>query len=476
MNVLTWPGIGRFLRWRWGRLSLQLGLGLLATLVVYDGFTGDALAARNLATVSIWVHFRGLVVLALLLVGNLFCMACPFPWVRSFAHGRGFGRLRWPMRLRNKYVALLALFALLYAYEALDLWRSPWLTAWLTVAYFAVAFAAELLFEGSPFCKYVCPLGTFNTLYSNASPLRIQALDPNRCLTCVGKECLNGSSTVAGCGTSLFVPQMQTQVDCLLCLDCVRACPHDNVGLLIGRPGRALTSGGWRERPDLGLLVMSLCFLALANAFGMTPPIYTLLRQVNGWLRLEDAAGGNPSEGGLGLLLVFGGLGVGLPGLLGLLAASLTRRWTRTSGAEGLRAGEPPSLGRLIGRFSPAFLPLGLAIWTVHYQFHFLTGALAIIPVTHGVLIDHGWMTGRPDFSLAELVRPSALHPVEVLGVALGFLASFGVLWSIGLRHYGSRNRALWAILPWALMLIGVTVAAIRVFGYPMEMRGIATG
>ena len=33
-----------------------------------------ALAAQNLATVGVWVHTRGFVILALLLFGNLFCI------------------------------------------------------------------------------------------------------------------------------------------------------------------------------------------------------------------------------------------------------------------------------------------------------------------------------------------------------------------------------------------------------------------
>ena len=40
----------------------------LAALIVVDGLIGSPLAAKNMATVSAWVHYRGLVVLALLLV------------------------------------------------------------------------------------------------------------------------------------------------------------------------------------------------------------------------------------------------------------------------------------------------------------------------------------------------------------------------------------------------------------------------
>src|SRR3972149_2205685 len=77
-DLLTLPLIGRFLKWRYARVTMQAGLLLLAAMMLFDGFTGSQIAPRNLATVAAWVHYRGFIVLALLLVGNLFCLACPF--------------------------------------------------------------------------------------------------------------------------------------------------------------------------------------------------------------------------------------------------------------------------------------------------------------------------------------------------------------------------------------------------------------
>ena len=85
LELVELPGMGRFLRWRHARAALQLPLLLIAILMVWDGLTGPQLAPKNLATVLTWVHYRGLVVLALLVAGNLFCMACPFMLVRNLA-------------------------------------------------------------------------------------------------------------------------------------------------------------------------------------------------------------------------------------------------------------------------------------------------------------------------------------------------------------------------------------------------------
>lgn len=458
-DLLRAPVIGRFLRWRWGRLALQLLLLAVAVLLLYDGFTGPQLAPSNLATVSIWVHFRGLVVLALLLVGNLFCMACPFTIPRSLAL-RSFrpGR-RWPRRLRNKWTAVAVFVAYLWLYEWFDLWASPWLTAWVVITYFIAAFVLEALFDESPFCKYVCPLGTFNYIGSTISPLQISVRSAAVCRTCVGKECINGSAKVLGCGTELFAPQVTSNLDCTFCLDCARACPHDNVALALRPPLAELTRrDAWPRRLDLNLLIVIVAFAALGNAFGMTPPVYALERQLAAWLRTDNE--------GVALALIFGALNLLLPIGAALGGAWLSRRL----------AGRQEPLRHTLARYAPAFAPLGFAVWFVHYAgFHFMTAVLTIIPVTQNFLLEHGVaLFGQPNWTLGPLLPAEWLDPLEALLLLCGFGAS---LWVVARRaEQAAPADRLPAQLPWVLILLGLMLATLIVFGLPMEMRGTAFG
>ena len=140
LDILRLPMIGKLLHWQYGRLVFQLPLTFVAILLVIDGLMGPQVASRNLATVGAWVHYRGLVVLALLLVGNLFCMACPFTLPRTLAKGLSLRGRRYPRALRNKWLAISSLLFLFFFYEWLDLWASPALTAWLIITYFVAAF------------------------------------------------------------------------------------------------------------------------------------------------------------------------------------------------------------------------------------------------------------------------------------------------------------------------------------------------
>ena len=478
-DILHLPLVGRILRHRQGRLALQALLTLGALALIIDGFTGPQSAARNLATVTPWVHLRGLVVIVLLLAGNLFCMGCPFTLPRTLAKRlAGRGR-RFPKRLRNKWLAILSLFALFFLYEYLDLWTSPWLTAWLIIVYFLASFVLEALFSESAFCKYICPLGSFNMVYSTLSPTRIAVKSPDICATCVGHECVNGSYApqpvirldeipsgnagetrqvevahgprgALGCGTELFAPQIRSNLDCTQCLDCVRACPHDNVSLFTRRPGAELSrAGSWAGRWDMSLLAIALGFMGISNAFGMAPPYYALQE----WLALSL---GITSEFVV-LLLIFVAMNLLLPLVTSVAAAWLGRAATGFQKRDSLRD--------TVAAFAPAFVPVGFGIWFAHYSFHLLVGPGLIVPVLQEFMGGVGdW--ARWSFSLDQ----GLIGLIQLAVLLVGFFWSLRLAQKAALRLY--RRKALLGMLPWALVFLVMMLLAWQIFTLPMEMRG----
>jgi hypothetical protein len=453
-DLLRLPLIGRLLKARRGRLWLQIPLLLVAVVLIYDGFTGPRIAPQNLATTTVWIHYRGLVMLALLLVGNLFCMGCPFTIPRTIAHRiSGSGR-RWPRALRNKWLAVAFFVGFLFLYEWLDLWASPALTAWVIIGYFVGAFVLEALFAESPFCKYICPLGTFNFVASTASPTQITVHSRDVCRECPGKECVNGSPRALGCGTELFPPTLRSNLDCVFCLDCARACPYDNVALTIRPPGRELVEPAWPRRWDISLLVLVFAFASLSNAFGMTPPFYDLYAWLSGVLGASEFAL---------LAIIFTLLNLVAPVVLGLAAAWLSRS-----------LGDPGEPLRVaFSRFVPAFVPLAFAIWLAHYGFHFVTGALTVAPVAQTFLLDHGlnWF-GAPNWALGPIMPGNWILPAQTVIVLAGFGLSLFVGNRISRRDFADPATARRVLLPWLLLLLLMAAAALATFNLPMEMRG----
>ena len=269
VDLLRLPILGRFLRWKHARLCFQVPLMILAGFIIFDGFFGPPVASMNLAGVLPWIHWRGLVILGLLGSGNVFCMACPFVLPRTMARRLRPATRSWPSWLRNKWPAVFLVSVFLWAYEAFALWDSPWLTAAIILAFFVLAFLVDSIFRGASFCKYVCPIGQFNFVQSLVSPLEIKTLDSDVCSNCRSKDCIKGRGDIPGCELGLYQPRKSSNMDCTFCLDCIHACPHQNIGIRgdstrsravarpapIGdrpvwqasRPGRALSSARLRR-------------------------------------------------------------------------------------------------------------------------------------------------------------------------------------------------------------------------------------
>lgn len=468
-NLLEWPGLGRFLRWRHARASLQIAMLCVAAAIVAHGLLGPSLAPRNVATVLTWVHYRGLLVLGLLIAGNLTCAACPMVLVRDLGRRVRRPRRRWPVRLRGKWMALGLTAAFLFVYEWQDLWATPRGTAWLVLIYFAAALAVDLTFSGASFCKHVCPVGQFNFLASTVSPLEVRVKEPERCGGCRTHDCIRGvreatptgSRTIQrGCELGLFIPGKVGNLDCTLCLDCIQACPHDNVALAPRLPGAELSDGGrrsgigrLRQRRDLAALALLFVFGALLNAFGMIGPVYALERGV-------AAATGIRSEGAI-LAAVFAFVLVVVPFVLVGSAAVATR----------YLAASPNQVTTISTAYAYALVPMGFGIWLAHYGFHLFTGFLTVIPVVQNAVADlfGGPALGTPLWGWAG-VRPGALYPLELGIVLLGAMGSAAAAYDISQRDH--PRYAVRATAPWVALVLVVAAASMWVLSQPMEMRG----
>ena len=466
-DLLRLPILSGFLRWRYSRFVLQMPLFLLALLAVYDGFTGRQLAPANTATVAVWVHYRGLVALALAVLGNLFCAACPLMLTRGSSKFLKRFVPQFEFRFGNKYPVLGLILLFLFSYEYFDLWASPWITAWLILAYFVAALLVDTFFSVGTFCKYVCPLGNFNFALSVASPTQITARDQNICATCEGKYCLNGRlettttrapllgnraehvllqlaplphkalGTFPGCETNLFVPSIQSNQDCTLCLNCLRACPYDNVALAVRNPVQEAIQT--RPKSDWAWLMVFLTWAGLLNAFAMIPPYYAVAHWLSRLLGTRAEA--------LLLGIIFSVIlvcGLGLTTLAARASRGTIRDWVGV------------------------LYPLTIAIWGGHYLFHFMTGASTLLPNIITALMRLGVPLEPP--ALPATVRTDGIFLFQVGLSYLALLASFYIAYRKAVQH--NPQMILRQMLPQVLLALLINTVTILIFSQPMQARG----
>jgi cytochrome c oxidase assembly factor CtaG/ferredoxin len=463
-DLLSVPVIGAVLRWPYFRRVAQTMMFFLALLLIADGLFGHQMGSMNLAGILPWTHWRGLAVIVLLIAGNFFCMACPFMLTRDLGRRILPGGWRWPRLLRSKWLAVALVATYLWAYEAFDLWDSPWWTAWIAIGYFATAFLVDGLFKGASFCKYVCPIGQFNFVHSLVSPLEVKVRDIDRCQTCKTFDCIRGNSQQLGCELQLFQPKKLCNMDCTFCLECVQACPHDNVGILAVVPGSQLIDDRYRsslgklsQRPDVAALILLMVFGAFVNAAGMIKPVSAWEETLKSRFGLHSQV---PIDTILFIifLLVVPMIVVGLCGALSRFMGGTRARWRE-----------------LTCSFVAALVPLGFSMWLAHIVFHFVTGWSAVVPAVQRAAVELGSaLLGKPDWSQATV--PSLLDwlpSLQLLFLDLGLLLTLYVSWRIALRYASRGASALGLFGPWAGLAVTLYIAAIWIVFQPMEMRGM---
>jgi cytochrome c oxidase assembly factor CtaG len=425
-DLLRTPILGPILRYRHFRRILQTAMLLLAIRVCLDGFFGPQVAPMNLAGVLPWTHWRGLAVIAILLAGNLFCMACPFTLPRDLARKFWTPRYRWPVWLRSKWIAAGLLVTYLWAYEAFSLWDSPRATAWIILGYFVAAFSVDTVFKGASFCKYVCPIGQFHFVHSLVSPLEVKVRQRAVCESCVTHDCIRGNAQQRGCELQLFQPKKAGNFDCTFCLDCVQACPSQNVGILRAAPAQGY--GNLGRRPDVAVVALILVFGAFLNAAGMTGPVMTWTHHWHA--RLGSMFSVVTVMYIAGLLLV--------PSLLVAACGWLSRFGARVGWKDAICS------------FALALVPVGFSMWLSHFSNHLFTAWSVVIPAIQ-----------------------KAIPPMELCFLDWGLLLTLYTTWRVARRFSTGDGMALAAMSPWAVLAGALYSAGVWIVFQPMQMRGM---
>jgi cytochrome c oxidase assembly factor CtaG len=486
-DLLRTPWIGALLRSRYGRPMLQGVSLLLITMVIVHGLWGTRLTSMNLAGAVVWNIFRPLNLFLFLFAGNLFCMACPFTLPRALARTFGVARFRWPAWLKNKWTPVVLITVFFWAYEQFALWDSPRLTAWVLLAYIFGALLVDSIFEGASFCKYVCPIGQFNFVASMVSPLELGAKNLDVCASCATRDCIRGNETQRGCELELYVPQKVGNLDCTLCMDCVKACPHDNIAITAQLPTRDLIRNPIRSslrrlssRIDIATLVLVVIFGSLASAAVMIAPVGDRLQAIE---QLHPVLGSTwvtlPASFALAMLLL--GMAMGVAKLMQCFSTE-------------------PSVRVVFARFALALLPLGLAMWAGHLLFHVTMTLPSLGSTMQHVAADFGALHGgaghaasvmasmnqsamvlMPGMSASSMgmmltqgFDGTNLLSVQVLLMDVGLLFSLYVGWRL-VREMTASARSMAAMLAiWCTSSTALYAVCVWVLTQPMEMRGMA--
>jgi hypothetical protein len=243
-------------------------------------------------------------------------------------------------------------------------------------------------------------------------------------------------------------------------MDCVKACPHDNIGImprsmtqdvLASEPTSSL--GRLHRRIDVAVAALVLVFAGFANAAAMVAPGGAFLAVAGRrlpWLTTD--------MGSFAGVLVATTMAVGIVWLVSQVACG----------------GEPRR--EAFGRGALALVPVGMGMWAAHLAFHLVMAAPALLPLVEQAVQDFGlhglsaplWGAG------AMVLQGNGLLQLQLLFLDAGLLLSLYLAW----RTVAATPiaRRLLAVAPLALLTIALYAFGFWVLLQPMQMRGVMMG
>jgi ferredoxin len=366
--------------------------------------------------------------------------------------------LRWPASLRNLYPAIAMFFLLSWLELAYDAPYRPALTSLMGLTMVFFAGASLLLFERKGFCRYLCPVGRVTGAYGTTGILEIRRKDSDVCRSCKTRDCFHGNEHGLPCPTFEFMGSMNENSYCTMCTECLKTCPHDNIGINLRAPIADLV-GPHRKRLDEAWLLLSIFVITIFHGLAMIPHwtrgIVAPLRD-----HFSSLTGTDP-----GYLAIFSAA------MCAFCALSVALYIAVCALAKLISRNQLYRTRDFFIAFAYPLLPVSLAYHLAHNALHvFYEGSKLLRLVSDP--FGWGWdLFGTASRPLTMVVPIETLWASQVLLVALGNVAAVWLVHRAAYRLFGNRRQASRAILPLVIFTAALSIAAMWLLAQPMEMR-----
>ncbi|MEN8231240.1 MAG: cyclic nucleotide-binding domain-containing protein [Thermodesulfobacteriota bacterium] len=253
-NLLSVKFIRNFFQSPFYPIVPQVVVAGMFAFVVILGIWGNPSPESNISLLLVWANWEPLLILSCLLLARIWCSFCPIGFFSNMVRKLKMKRWKIPPNYLDVgfFVGAVGLAIIFWSQAALHMFERPTETAWLLLAMLGSAVAFALLFEGRVWCRYVCPLGQMVATFSRVSIVEVRA-NYNYCShECTSYDCFTGRDDIPGCSMAKGPFAMDTNQDCVLCGNCMKACRNEAVRFNLRPPGWEL----WHARSaDLAMTI-----------------------------------------------------------------------------------------------------------------------------------------------------------------------------------------------------------------------------
>ncbi len=457
-ELSRFPVIKSLIKSRGFQAANQAVVLALFFLILLTGFYGKQLPGENIAPVLTWnIWWIGLIFIVLFF-GKLWCYACPWYALSDWLTRLSIFRInkdivnmgwKWPTALRNIYPATLLFILLTWIELGYNITSDPEATATLGILMFGLVFIPAMLFEKKSFCRYGCLVGRISGLYSMFSPVEVRSESKKICRACRNMDCFSGNKRGYACPTEQNLSTMSENTYCIMCAECFRTCPHDNVGFYLRPFGTDLIK--IRDpKKDEAYLALVLFSITAFHGLSMT----------SNWKILLSFTSRSLSIGYIPSFTIAMILSLSIPVILYALFIGISRK---LSGH--------PSYPGLFNRYAYGLIPIALFYHLAHNVEHFFMEGQKLIVLASNPF-GYGWnIFGTAGIMIKPMLELNTVWFIQVALIITGHL--FGIYISHRHAHqvFTDEKAAIKSQVPVTVMMMLFSALSLWLIAQPMNMR-----
>jgi transcriptional regulator with AAA-type ATPase domain/polyferredoxin len=208
-------------------------IAIILMLVLIALFFGPMNAKKNIGLTLSWVVGWPLLIFSFFFLARTWCSVCGLS-VPGWLAQTIFKPKRPTPPFIKKYsgwITALLCILLFWIEITWNAYKSPHLTAWILTIITAGSLLFSMFYKRRVWCRFLCPLGAINAIFSMPSILELRA-NTNVCINrCNERLCYIGDDSAAGCPMFRHPFLVDNNRDCTLCGQCIKNCKLDSIQL-----------------------------------------------------------------------------------------------------------------------------------------------------------------------------------------------------------------------------------------------------
>ncbi|HBG19804.1 MAG TPA: hypothetical protein DDY32_11185, partial [Desulfobulbaceae bacterium] len=230
-NILRIAWIRKFLESRIFPRVPQFIVGTVLLITVLFLFFGPRDPQANLGLTIGWYIGWPVMFFSFFFLARTWCSVCTLAAPGTILQNMVKPKRKTPQFIKDYSGWIMAVLCIVVYWVEIvwDAYHNPYLTGGIILIITLGSILFSVLFSRRSWCRYICPLGAVNAIFSMPSVVELRS-NRHVCLNrCQDHSCYVGDGDMAGCPMFRHPYLVDNNRDCIMCAKCVKNCANSSI-------------------------------------------------------------------------------------------------------------------------------------------------------------------------------------------------------------------------------------------------------